>query len=583
MKLNKKMITVIIMAIILVIAGYFFSNRYVTKQLFSQHRKEMIDEANVILYATDITDWSTDISVEQKQLIKEISNQNSQRISVVSPEGTMIFDSESDSEIGNNMSHRPEIKEVLSGDKVGSDIRMSATLKESYYYIAIPVMSDGKLMGILRLSEKASGFVDNINQFKKLIMALLIAFMVIVFLLGWNVNSIQKRRELVLTKALTGIKKGEYTDKYLLTDNGELSQLGLTVRSLADELEKQTQDFNLSEQRFEELLNVLSLGVVVISQDRQIVMANPFASHVLGLEGQDLGKDYHHYLPGVDLYEQVEATFETNQSFSTKKEWQQHWYKIKGNTILNDHQKQVVILFYDVTDEENLLVHQSDFIGNVSHELKTPVTAIKGFSESLLDGAKDQPEVAEDFIQIINQQSIRLENLITDILELSKVSSETGDKLVQPVDLRKTLNDLKQQYELELAKKDLTLEFESVGKGLIFSQEQLVYQVLDNILSNSVKYTDEGGLIKVMINESSDEVGVQISDNGRGIPEADLSRVFERFYRVDKARTSDIKGTGLGLSIVKELVETLQGEIKLTSQENKGTTVTVTLPKGVDQ
>lgn len=583
MKQRHKVMLVLSLLLFLGVVSYFFSHRYVSQQLNKQHQLELVEEANVLLYATDISDWSKALPTKEKQILEEISLENNQRISIISPEGVLIYDSdpESDTDLGDNLATRPEVADVLKSHKVGSDIRQSATLNHNYFYVAIPVMTDNQLIGILRLSEKADGFMSNINQFKKLIISLLILFSVLVILMMANVWWTQKRRETELTQVLSGIQKGEYTDKYLLTDNGQLSALGMTVRDLAEELEQQHQEFHMSEQRFEELLAVLNIGVMVIAQNRKILRVNPIAREVLGVSGNQLTQDYHHYLPGVDLYEQVEQTFDTNQPFSEKKEWQQRWYKIKGNSILNDHQQQVIVLLYDITDVQNVIVHQNDFISNISHELKTPVTAIKGFSESLMDGAKDIPELNSEFLGIINQESLRLEKLIDEILDLAAVSGNR-QQIITEIDLVAVCQNLQKQHHQLISDKNLTVVLQSPDTLLFNGQPEKIQKIFDNIFTNSLKYTHPQGSVKMSIEDRPSDIKFEVVDNGMGIPEADLTRIYERFYRVDKARTSQIKGTGLGLSIVKEIVSDLHGKMVITSEENKWTKVVVILPKRVD-
>lgn len=584
MKKTIKLTLSLLTLVLIIFGSYYFSNQYVSKQLFAQHRDEMIDEANVILYATEVTDWSNDIPSDQTQLIQEIAEQNNQRISIISPEGKLIYDTipASKGDLGEDLSLRKEVIQVKNGAAVGSDIRISATLDQTYYYVAIPVKKDGKVIGILRLSEKADSFLNNINQFKKLIVMLLIVFSLLVALLIWNVRVVQKRRELELMTVLSGIKKGDYTDKYLLTDNGQLSTLGKTVRELADEMEQQTKEFYLSEQRFEEFLDTLNIGAMVVSQERKILMANPVIQTMLMMPSTPLSKDYYHYLPGVELFEQLEQVFETSQFYSGKIELNQRWYEVKAQGILREHQQQVLVMLHDITDVQNLLEHQRDFISNISHELKTPVTAIKGFSETLLSGAKDDADLNAEFLTIIHQESDRLEQLIAEILELSTLHASLPKEQKQ-INLAELVAEIVKKHHIKIKEKALTVTTSTEGNSDVWANQEQLLQLFDNLFTNSLKYTDQAGEISLTLVESANTVQFDILDNGMGIPEEDLTRIFERFYRVDKARTSQIKGTGLGLSIVKEIAEQLQAKLSITSEEHQWTKVSVTLPKEINR
>ncbi|MDF0479033.1 ATP-binding protein [Vagococcus sp. PNs007] len=584
MRKKGKLLTGLVLLVLMASVSYFFSNRYVTHQLYDQHKYEMLDEANVILRATAIRDWTVSPPENQQAIIRAIARENKQRISVLSAEGRVVFDTGEtlDTESEQDHANRPEIAAVIDGSKLGADLRLSQTLHEDYYYIAIPITSkSGDLVGILRLSENAKHFTKNVHYFQKILLSLLGLFVLLMILLVINVLYYQNRKDKEITDALIGIQEKRYTSQYLLMENGHYSTLGRIVRDLAEEMEQQSQDFYLSEKRFEELLDQLNIGVMLVSPSRTIVMANPTVTRIFGWQESVLGSDYVQHIPIAELFEPIEKVFETGDLIRQNMAINERYYDVKITPITEGHgTHQLMLLFHDITDIQNVLKHQNDFISNVSHELKTPVTAIKGFSETLIDGALDDPAVATDFLTIILNESLRLENLIEDILSLSRLTDRVKNEATA-FSLVTVVEKLEKKYNLTLKKKELDFIFELTGSPDVILDYHKVYRLVDNLVSNSIKYTLKQGKVQVTISGDDEMITLVVSDNGMGIAPEEQQRIFERFYRVDKARTSDIKGTGLGLAIVKELVEQLDGELELESQLNKGTCITIHLPRKV--
>jgi two-component system phosphate regulon sensor histidine kinase PhoR len=242
-------------------------------------------------------------------------------------------------------------------------------------------------------------------------------------------------------------------------------------------------------------------------------------------------------------------------------------------------------VLHDITAIRRLEKVRSEFVANVSHELKTPVAAVKGFAETLLAGAMNDPEIAKSFLQIIYDESERLNRLIGDILELSKVESKRVPLLFSPVHLNSFVRKTLDMMQSSAVKKDISLDMQVDPELYMEADEDRLRQIMINLLSNGINYTPEGGKVKVQVEEvtaagdgGEDKIRITISDTGIGIPKKDLPRIFERFYRVDKARSRSSGGTGLGLSIVKHLVELHKGSIRVESDIGLGSKFILDLP-----
>ena len=238
----------------------------------------------------------------------------------------------------------------------------------------------------------------------------------------------------------------------------------------------------------------------------------------------------------------------------------------------------LIVLLYDISEIRRLEKVRTDFVANASHELRTPVTALKGFAETLLDGAMEDPVILKQFLEIILAESTRLNLLVNDILELSKLEQRQVPLALQQVNISEAVLATFQLVDQKVKEKNMTLELVEKDFVTLHTDPNRLKQILANLINNAVVYTQAGGHITVTVEKTADQVHLHVADNGIGIPEADLGRVFERFYRVDKARSRNSGGTGLGLSIVKYLVENMNGTVTVASKQGNGTTFTVTLP-----
>lgn len=246
----------------------------------------------------------------------------------------------------------------------------------------------------------------------------------------------------------------------------------------------------------------------------------------------------------------------------------------------NQERKGLIAVLHDVTEVRRLEKMRTDFVANVSHELKTPITSVKGFAETLLDGAMHDEDVCREFLSIIYRESERLHRLISELLYLSRIEQHHIPLKLEQMNMTEAVLNIANTIQKEAKKKKLALILpEQINDIWIEGEKDRIHQIVLNLLSNAIAYTSEGGKIIVKLWEEADQVKLSISDTGIGIPSTELPRIFERFYRVEKARSRRSGGTGLGLAIVKHLTESHNGKIEVKSEEGKGTTFIITLPK----
>ncbi|MET1247374.1 two-component system histidine kinase PnpS [Sporolactobacillus sp. STCC-11] len=295
--------------------------------------------------------------------------------------------------------------------------------------------------------------------------------------------------------------------------------------------------------------------------------------------------DYHEVIPYDEVRKMIDEVFETKEKLARQLQFTVHierkHFDISCAPILNKHKKirGIVVVFHDITAIKKLENTRKDFVANVSHELKTPVTSLIGFTETLLDGAREDKELEDQFLHIMLHEGRRLQSLITDLLELSKIEREHFVLQWAPVSLSDVLESVLLILREKAEAKKIKLEYLQGDEGVIAGDAFRIRQIMINLISNAISYTPENGTVTIAIHERKSEADLVISDTGMGIEQDQIPRIFERFYRVDKARSRDSGGTGLGLAIVKHLVEAHDGKIHVTSVPGKGSTFTITFNK----
>jgi len=330
----------------------------------------------------------------------------------------------------------------------------------------------------------------------------------------------------------------------------------------------------------------------MIDREGRIALLNRSAEELLGFAAQELlGKKFDQAKQQLEFMQLIQECVDTKEHIRDEVIFYypaERILEINLNPIWqnNDVWAGVLIVLHDITAMRRLERMRSEFVANVSHELKTPIAAVKGFAETLLAGALNDKETARSFLQIIFDESDRLNRLIGDILELSKIESKRIPLQFSPVHLQTFIGDCLHVMEAEARKKSIELSMQVPGEVYMEADEDRLRQILMNLMSNGINYTPEGGKVKIKVEpiasgaegDEYDKVRLHIADTGIGIPKKDLPRIFERFYRVDKARSRSSGGTGLGLSIVKHLVELHKGTIRVESEVGVGTRFTIELP-----
>jgi two-component system phosphate regulon sensor histidine kinase PhoR len=318
-----------------------------------------------------------------------------------------------------------------------------------------------------------------------------------------------------------------------------------------------------------------------------VVLFNPAAEEILGVADKNiLGKSQVEALHNYSLSSLITEVFAEGEVRCAEISLfypQERILEVTAAPVLGERSKKsgVVVVLYDITETRGLERMRAEFMANVSHELKTPVTSIKGFAETLLDGALYNHRSAEEFVNIINDEANRLSRLVNDILELSRIEFQEVKPQLMPLDLTLRIKEIVDVMEPRFLKKGLSLKAIVPSHPVIVSADaHMIHQSVENLLDNSLKYTPEGGQVTITLLSEPEEAVVIVEDDGNGVPEEDLDRVFERFYRVDKTRSRKLGGTGLGLAIVKHIVSAHGGRVWAESELGRGSSFYISLPTG---
>jgi two-component system phosphate regulon sensor histidine kinase PhoR len=363
----------------------------------------------------------------------------------------------------------------------------------------------------------------------------------------------------------------------------ELGEIAGSIRGLAGQLRARLLETTRDKERLQAVLEGMAEGVLVVDGEAEIVLANDRVREFFGVRGPMQGRTVLEAIRNAELAEALAAAQREGEALArgigvnhpVHRTLRVHAVRFPRDA---GEATGIVAVFHDVTELAELETMRREFVANASHELRTPLAAIRGFAETLLGTAELSERDRRSYLEVIDRHARRLGNLVSDLLELSTIESGKAELERGPVDVAQLVASLIRDSASRFEEKRLQVTHAVKGPPIAWADGRAVEQILLNLLDNAVKYSNEGGRIHVSVEGGPRRVTVRVADTGIGIPQSDLARIFERFYRVDKARSRALGGTGLGLAIVKHLVQSLGGEIRVQSELGKGSTFSFTLP-----
>ncbi|MHB8057387.1 MAG: ATP-binding protein [Desulfuromonadaceae bacterium] len=522
-----------------------------------------------------------------QRLAESIGTVIKARVTLIAPDGTVLGDSDVGptrlAQLENHL-QRPEVQDALRNGS-GSAVRYSDTLRTSMLYSAMTYGS-GTVDGIIRLAMPLDYPASARNALHGMVGGASAITILIALLFSYVLSNLTSKPLRDMADAAARIGHGGSKSKIPVVSNDEIGMLAGVLNDMSERIEDQVQHLSAEKQRLDTILSSMGEGIMVTAPDGVITLVNPAFRRLFSIPGSVEGKKLVEISRHPDLLEAFNDLGKPDVNELVREISIQpnditlltHWVPLDVDGV----RQGVVAVFHDISDLKSAENMRRDFVANVSHELRTPVTIIKGYAETLLDGAlESDPARALRFVEIISSHSERLTNLINDILTLSSLETKEALLELNPIDVSGTIGKACMLLQERAIQKNIAIINESAVGALprVMADQGRLEQVMVNLLENAIKYTPEGGSVRFSAEDDGDFVRVSVADTGIGIPFKDLPRIFERFYRVDEARTREQGGTGLGLAIVKHIVQLHGGTVSVTSEPGKGSTFTFTAKK----
>ena len=566
----------------LFVASVVIGNSFFHRQVLNEQASLLENKLTVFLryFPFETVKNRGYLSEDELTLVRSYTSMDNDKIALFTSDGRLFFDSSEKETIGTT-SNTPELHAVLRGAVFGKNVRANPTSPDSkVMYLALPVRENGQVIGFARISENITGFSRTINSFRTyLIVTLALLF---ILLMIFILRLIRVKNEPIETILPFLQKMIEEPDKRrsILSEHEELNELYETVNTLNAKIRHTHRASHSIEKQFYQFINSLLVGVFIIDKDNTIQQTNTALEEILNKKHL-AGKNYLEVFNANDLLKPVQYALMHKQDLQKEIRLEDARQSVLDLSLRYIHDKnssiQMIGSAYDLTHVRMLEKMQKDFVGNVSHELKTPVTSFIGFTETLLNGAMEDPEITRTFLEIMQKDANRLEHLIQEILQLSR-DVHPYDNPKQPVYLRQFAEGLIESYQRQIKEKQLNVQLIVASQQIFPTTLEIFQPIVKNLLENAIQYTGEKGDVWVKFDKIGNTLQLSIQDSGMGINPAHQARIFDRFYRIDKARARNSGGTGLGLSIVQNNVRLLGGTIELHSQVGNGSTFTVNLP-----
>jgi len=516
-------------------------------------------------------------------VVASLGKQTGVRVTLVDAAGRVLADSEMAPPL-NDHSNRPELIEAAtSATGRGWAQRKSPTLGIPMRYHALRLRRTGGEPDFVRVSLPAESIAAEVRSVQVLLWSLAAAVGVLAvgltyIVVGRMINPISQ-----LTTAAKAAAKGDYKQRVEIERNDELGQLARAFNRMQIENSRTVEELRQNSRQLATVLSSMAEGVIAVDSDQRILFANEAGKTMLEISSQNVvGQPLLEVTRIPSVYESVSGALRTGKAVQAEFEMlaaPRRTVTLRATPLPGDTPLGAVVVLHDVSDLRRLENLRQEFVANVSHELKTPLASIKAYAETLRLGAIEDTENNMIFIERIEEQADRLHQLILDMLQLARVESGQEAFELAEVSLAQAAQQAARRHAESASARTVDLNLAGGDRQVIVrADEEGVQTILDNLVDNAIKYTPEGGAVVIDWRADNEHGVLSVRDTGIGIPKKHHARIFERFYRVDKARSRELGGTGLGLSIVKHLTQAFGGSISIDSDVDRGSTFEVRLP-----
>jgi len=528
-------------------------------------------------------------------LCKVLGKQVETRFSVISPTGKVLGDSQRNPDSMENHANRTEIIAALAGN-TGISNRFSYTMLQDMIYVAVPVQVSGRIAAVVRTALPRAAIKAAISSLHAKVAW---AFLIIAFFAALISFLVSRKVSLPIDAMKTGAQRfasGDFSGRLRLSGCEETNQLAAALNEMAVNLSGTINQIKAQRNELDAIVSSMTEGVIAVDANERILIVNRAAAALFGIDEQNAaGKWIGEALRNAEIHDFLVAALNAEQSVEreivllaptlTQGGSGERYVQLHGSPLRNDSRERTgaLMVVNDITHIRKLDIIRKDFVANVSHELRTPLTSIKGFVETLLSGAMQAPPQAQRFLGILSNQVDRLNTIVEDLLVLSKIErdEEHGAVELSSASVAEVTEAAIEACAEKARQKNIAIEA-AYSPGMTAKIERtLLEQAIVNLLDNAINYSDAGKRVWVSVNPAKDkgEIVLSVKDEGMGIAREHIGRLFERFYRVDKARSRKLGGTGLGLSIVKHIARAHGGRVEVESELGKGSAFFIYLPR----
>jgi two-component system, OmpR family, phosphate regulon sensor histidine kinase PhoR len=539
----------------------------------------------VLLRDVALESFSLSSYLKVQERIRALGNKTNTRFTIIKADGTVLADSKEDPNTMDNHANRPEIL-LARSHGYGTTTRFSNTIDTKMMYFATSVYTEEVLLGYVRTSLPLSMIDSRLSRVRAIVLFGMGVSIFVALLLGFFIARGFARPLTAMTEIAESISGGNYDQRVSIDRKDEIGSLAKSLNKMARSSRERMETIARDKNKLLAILAGMVEGVVAVDKNETIIHMNEAAARILGLSSQEcIDQRVWETIRSQDLCHIFSVTLNEETEIRKKLrivtgspdqivEVHASPFRDAGGELVG-----AVAVLYDVSELERLETIRRDFIANVSHELKTPITAIRGLVETLISDEEMSPEIHNRFLLKTMDQTIRLSTIVTDLLALSRLESVGIDLIREPIDLRELVNNSMQA--LLPASEDKSIEVESRIPDEpieVLGDKEALSQSINNLLDNAIKYNSRNGNVWLRLHKEDGNAVIIIRDTGIGIEPLEQHRIFERFYRVDKARSRQLGGTGLGLSIVKHTILAHGGQLSVESTPGAGSTFHISLP-----
>lgn len=517
-----------------------------------------------------------------QQKVDQIGRHIETRVTLLTKEGAVIADSEFGFKQMDNHRNRPEIIAASKGE-IGQSQRFSETLQQPMLYVAVSTEASHSNLGFIRTALSTDRINEEINYLRRVIITAASLTGLIALFIGYWLAMSFARPLRQMTVIAHNYAHGRYQLRIPSQRRDEIGDLARSLNQMADVSAQRFDIIKTERDHLSAILKSMNEGVITVTSQGLITHVNAAACRMLRISGERcLGQSL----------KQVDESFKLDRAFVQCQQQQAsvessiqldgytfaRHYRLHVTLLQQSYQADAILVLQDTTDVQRIDKMRADFVANASHELKTPITAIRGFAETLIEDDTIEPQMQQRFMRKIHGQSIRLSDLVSDLLALSRLESN-DEAFNTQVDFQQVVQRVCANLQAVAQSHQVVLELQAkAGEIMLLGDDNALGQMVTNLIDNAIKYTPAQGRVWVAIEVTENQAILTVTDNGLGIDEANQERIFERFYRVDKARSQFLGGTGLGLAIVKHIVQSHKGSLQLKSKLNHGASFSVRLP-----